>query len=197
MSATSGSAAKQRWLLPVLVAVLALTVAGGFLAREWYRAPQSGTGGTVAAPEPAALDPEEQPGSPVVRLTPDATAHPLGENVRTLLQTYFDAINARDYERWKTTVSSERVQATSKRQWRSDFDSTRDGSILVYRIESAPDNGLRVLLGFTSTQDISQAPVEFPRECIRWRLALPVVKESGQWRIDDLESGNKQERDEC
>lgn len=196
MAATSGSP-KQRWLAPVLVAVLALTVATGFLAREWYRTPQADSGGTVASPYPPELEPHEQPGSSIVQLTPDATAHPLGVAVRTLLQNYFDSINRLDYARWTTTVTTDRIESTSKQQWLADFESTKDGSILVYRIESAPGNTLRVLLGFTSKQDVSQAPVEFPRECIRWRLSLPVAKESGQWKIDAVEPGTKQEHAGC
>ncbi|TCP54988.1 hypothetical protein EV191_102199 [Tamaricihabitans halophyticus] len=177
----------------MLVLVLGLTAAGAYFARDWYGAAEEETGGPAGETLPLA----EQPGSPTVELSPDATAHPLGESVRQLLQTYFDAINGRNFDRWQTTVTADRVAATSEQQWLNDYDSTQDGSILVYRIESAPRNTLRVQVGFTSKQDIAQAPADLQVECINWYLALPVTKQGGQWKIAEAEPGGKQVNKPC
>ena len=190
--------ARQRWLVPVLVAVVALTVGGGLLVRELYRQPESTDRQVVAAlPPETSLRPDQQPGPRTVELTADAVAHPEDEPVRALLQTYFDAINDRSYDRWKTTVTTDRVRAKSQSEWLAEYRSTQDGSIIVYRIESTPQNGLQVLLAFTSTQNVADAPPNLPEACIRWRLALPVVREGGQWKVDTVPSGTVPESAKC
>jgi hypothetical protein len=143
------------------------------------------------------LRPDQQPGPPTVELTPDAAAHPEDERIRQLLQTYFDAINGRDYELWKTTVTRERLAGKSQSQWLADYRTTRDGSMVVYRIETAPERHLRVLVGFTSTQDAGAAPPELAEPCLRWKLSLPVVMEGGSWKVDTVLAGTTPELDKC
>jgi hypothetical protein len=160
-------------------------VGGGLLARELYRQPDPEPDAVLAQPSSTARPLEQQPGPSVVELTPDAAAHPQHENVRQLLQTYFDAINDRDYEKWKLTVTKTRIQAKPLSDWLKDYRTTRDGSILVYRIDALSDRDLRVLIGFTSTQDPQDAPAELPRaSCVHWRLTLPVTLEQGRWKVD-------------
>jgi hypothetical protein len=81
---------RQRWLVPVLIVVVSLTVGAGLLARELYRLPDDSAAQTVTVPTTSALSPEEQPGPPMVELAPGAAAHPAHESVRQLLQTHFD-----------------------------------------------------------------------------------------------------------
>ncbi|WP_020671379.1 hypothetical protein [Amycolatopsis nigrescens] len=193
----TASTTRLRWLLPVLVVVISVTVGGGLLARELYRQPggEPEPEATVAVSTP--LAPSQQPGSPTVEFTPDAAAHPQETSIRRLLQTYFDAINSRDYDRWKSTVTRQRVQAKPAEEWRDDYRTTRDGSILVYRIEPAPDRRLRVLVGFTSTQDPRYAPPELPETCIHWKLIWPLAQEGGQWKLDTLPAGSTSEATKC
>ena len=128
----------MRWLLPVLIGVVSLAVAGGVLAREFYQRERPQTQAQVELPTPTSLKPSEQPGSPEVKLTPDAARHPHGETVRALLEAYTNGINERNYERWKTTVAESRIVDKTKDEWRRAYRSTRNGSILVHRIESGP-----------------------------------------------------------
>ncbi|WP_186382799.1 hypothetical protein, partial [Amycolatopsis rhizosphaerae] len=131
--------------------------------------------------------PGQQPGPGTVELTRDAALHPYHDEVRRLLQTYFDAINGRDYDRWKQTVTSDRVRNKPRTTWLKDFESSKDGSILVYRIDLASEHDLRVLIGFTSTQQPQQAPLELPgATCVQWKLVLPVTQEDGDWKVDML-----------
>ncbi|OZM70287.1 hypothetical protein CFN78_26490 [Amycolatopsis antarctica] len=199
MPASSTTPARQRWLVPVLVAVVALTVGGGLLVRELYRQPLNAQtrSNVIATPSATPLRLDQQPGARTVDMTPDASAHPEDEAVRALLQTYFDAINDRSYERWKTTVSADRARTKTESVWLDEYGSTRDGSIIVYRIESAPDENLQVLVGFTSTQDLVDAPPDLQEECIRWRLALPVVREGGQWKVDTVPTRSVPEQMAC
>jgi hypothetical protein len=189
VSAVPAPPSPQRWLLPVLIVVVSMMVGGGLLARELYRQPDPQPDAVLALPSTTTRPLEQQPGPSVVELTPDAAAHPQYENVRQLLQTYFDAINNRDYEKWKLTVTRIRIQAKPLADWLKDYHTTRDGSILVYRIDALSDRALRVLIGFTSTQNPQDAPPELPdASCVHWRLTLPVTQEQGRWRLDTVAS---------
>lgn len=189
----------RRWLVPVLVAVVALTVGGGLVAREVYRpgarTPQSAAPATSAAP--SSVEPAEQPGPARVQLTSDAAAHPDARAVRGVLQTYFDAINQRNYDMWVTTVVAERAALQGEQEWLQNYRSTRDGNVRVYRIEAAPDDGLTVLLGFTSVQNAADAPDDLQSDCIRWRLAFPLTKDKDGWRIGTVPPGTVPEQSRC
>lgn len=126
----------------------------------------------------------DEPGPATVELTPDAAAHPEHEAVRAVMQAYFDAINGRDYEAWKGTVTKARIQAKPRADWLNEFRTTKDGSILIYRIDSVSDKALRVFIGFISTQDPSLAPRDLPEACVRWNLTLPLIQEAGRWKVD-------------
>ncbi|HVV08834.1 hypothetical protein [Amycolatopsis sp.] len=187
MSAVPASTHPQRWLIPVLVVVVSLMVGGGLLAREYYRKPDSQPASILALPSTTSRPLALQPGPGTVELTPDAAEHPQHQVIKELLQNYFDSINTRDYEQWKATVTKARIQAKPKTDWLNDYSSTKDGSILVYRIDAVSSQDLRVLLGFTSTQDPSDAPTELSNAgCVQWKLILPVTQESGHWKVDTV-----------
>ena len=171
----------------MLVVVVSLVVGGGLLARELYRTPDQRPETMLALPSTTARPLAQQPGPGTVELTPDAAVHPQHEAVRQLLQTYFDAINSLDYEQWKTTVTKTRIQAKPRADWLKDYASTKDGSILVYRIDAVSEQDLRVLIGFTSVQDPAKAPDELrDASCIQWRLVLPLTQEAGHWKVDTV-----------
>lgn len=190
---------RQRWLIPVLVVVLSITVAGGLLARELYRrpdAPRPADGEVIAPPVTTSDASGEKPGPDRVEVTADAANHPQDEAVRSVLQAYFKALNAKDYDAWAETVSDARRAKTPEADWHRNFQSTKDGSIRLYRIEPGAQGSLRALVGFTSTQSLNEAPVDFPHECIRWRLVLPLKFEHGSYRIDTVD-GTATEHDVC
>lgn len=180
----------------MVVVVVAVTVAGGVLARDFYQR-ESPPQAVVELPATKALKPSEQPGLDTVQMTPDAAQHPYTATVRRLLQAYFDGINGRSYERWRISVSAARVKDMPEAKWRNDYQTTRNGSILVRRIESAPDGTLRILLSFTSTQKVADAPTELPSGCIRWDLMWPLAYELGEWRIAAVPPGTVPEFRRC
>jgi hypothetical protein len=196
---TTSTPARQRWLIPTLIVLLSLTIGGGLLVRELYRPVSAETPGQSlisSAPVTTTLPPAQQPGPRVVGLTTDAAVHPQSAAVRALLQNYFDSINKRDYHLWTVAVSADRRATKTETEWKSDYKSTYDGSILAYRIETVGVGQLRVLVGFTSVQDVKDAPVGMPEPCIRWRLTLPVVMESGSLRVD-ITTTNAPEHEKC
>lgn len=124
------------------------------------------------------------PGPGGVQLSLDAAAHPAAHRIQDLLQRHFNAINNRDYAVWASTVVARRSAEMPEDKWQQAYQSSRDGSILVSRIEPAR-GGWVVLLTFTSTQDTEHAPASLPgSRCTRWWVSYRVVTERGQPRID-------------
>ncbi|HKN50926.1 MAG TPA: hypothetical protein VJX66_00430 [Amycolatopsis sp.] len=194
---TAQPASRQRWLVPVLVVVVSVTVGGGLLARELYRRPQaSPSEPIVVATSTAPLSPAQEPGPDKVGVTPQAAMHPQDDAVRNVLQTYFDSINTRDYKKWSTVVSNARRAAQPYDTWNKGVRSSKDGSILVYRIEAGAQNSLRVLVGFTSTQNVEDAPEWIQATCIHWRLMFPMVIEGNGFKIDKTDEQHP-DADKC
>jgi hypothetical protein len=178
--------------------VVVVAAAGGFAAREIYR-PQAGQQVTtsITATSTTPLPPDKQPGARDVVGTQDAVGHPQYAAIRQLLQDHFDAINDRQYDKWRTTVTRDRAKTLPEPSWREDYRTTRDGSILIHRIDTSPDRRMRVLLGFTSTQRVEDAPPELPEPCIKWRIVLPLAKEDNKWKIDVGSEGASPQHDGC
>lgn len=167
----------------VAVVVLLAAAGAGVLLRTLESA-GAGTGGTPAAGATTpSVPPAEQPGSRTITLAADAAAHPAADQVRALLQAYFDAINAGDYEMWSETVTAQRVQNTGRRAWTEQYRTTLDGSVVVHRLETRHGGGLVALLSFTSVQDPAYAPPELPVRCLRWRVSYPLVGEPDELRL--------------
>lgn len=185
-AAPAASTQHHRWLIAVLIVVVSLMVGGGLTARELYRPPGRSPDTVLALPSSTELPLADQPGPDTVELTPDAAAHPQRDVVRALLQDYFTSINSRDYPEWTSTVTEDWVREKPRAKWLAGYRTTKDGSILVYRIDSVSKESLRVFLAFTSTQDPSAAPPELPEQCVRWHLVFPLVAENGRFRVNPV-----------
>jgi hypothetical protein len=167
--------------VPVLLITVIATALGALVARSLYAKPPAPP--TAIEPSQSSVPMDEQPGSSEVQGTADATAHPLYNTLRPLLQQYFDAINTKDFESWTEVVTAERVEQTKVDKWYDDYRTTHDGSIVIYRIEASGDGNAQVMLQFVSVQDPKNAPSEFPERCIRWNLVWPFAKERGKWKL--------------
>ena len=164
----------------LLITVIA-TALGALVARSLYADPPPQTPAAVG-PSQTSVPSSEQPGSSEVRGLADATTHPLYNTLRGQLQKLFDAINKKDFKGYADTVTAERLAQTPEEQWLDSYSTTRDGSIVMYRIE-ADDRSARVLLKFTSTQDPAKAPTEMPYECLNWNVVYGFAKERGEWKL--------------
>jgi hypothetical protein len=181
-----------RWLVIAVLGVAVVTVVAGLAARQVYRGSGQPVGESAAAGETT-----EPPGSPTVGATEDARRHPLYEPVREMLQRHFNAINDHSYERWTETVTTGRVKATPKERWFRDYRSTKDGSIVVYRLETASDEQARVLIELVSVQEPGDAPPQLQVGCIRWHVVYPLAQENGEWRIDGGSAGASAQLERC
>lgn len=170
-------------MLPVLVLlVVGLGVGAGYGVRELSA--RSGPQPTTSQPTPGpttTASPIEVPGSRSVQLAADALTDPSSAAIQALLQRHFDAINNKDFEAWRSTVTRQRASAYPKEQWQREYGSTADGSIVVHRIEPTV-TGSVVLISFTSTQDRELAPNQLS-DCLHWRVSYAVVVERGELRL--------------
>ncbi|MGH4023048.1 MAG: hypothetical protein ACRDRV_00510 [Pseudonocardiaceae bacterium] len=178
------------------VLLLAVSAGTGMLLRDLQRVDPVAEAGEATGGTSAVVAPAEQPGPRTVTLLAGVRAHPAADEVRALLQEYFDAINTGDYEQWSGTVTAERVQKTGRRAWTAQYRSTLDGSIVVYRLEARPGGGLVALLSFTSAQDPVDAPPDMPLPCLRWRVSYPLAGEPGELRLAPA-SPNASQRTPC
>ncbi|MEV7096335.1 hypothetical protein AB0M80_26150 [Amycolatopsis sp. NPDC051045] len=196
---TPAPSSRQRWLVPVVVVVLSVTVGGGLLAREIYRRPDQPADDTSVAAStpspsssgaPAAVDDD-------VRMTEDAKRHPQAEAVRRVLERYFTAINTKQYQQWTAVVTDQRAVSQSQNDWKKGVRTTKDSDALVYRIERSSGNSLRVLVGFTSRQQLEDAPLFFREPCIKWRLVMPMVIEDKALKVAAVDGGPPPEHEKC
>lgn len=162
--------------------VLVAAAAAGFLLREVQRDPRAGAAGRPVGTT-SVVPASEQPGSKLVTLAADVEAHPDADQVRALLQDYFDAINSGDYMLWSSTVTAARARNTGRSAWHEQYRSTLDGSIVVHRLEARPGGGLIALLSFTSVQNPVDAPPDLPVRCLRWRVSYPLIDEADELRL--------------
>jgi hypothetical protein len=189
-----------RLLLPVVLLVVAATAGVGVLAREVYQRPVQAPGDQIAVPSSGPSSPvprSAQPGSGQVQLSIDASQHPDSLRVRAVLQQFFDAINNHDYDVWAKTVTAHRAGQTPKSRWLSDYETSQDGSILVHRIEAVSATRLRVMMTFTSTQDVTKAPAELQADCIHWRVVYPLQEDRGTLRVDLGTEGSTSQFNAC
>ncbi len=78
------------------------------------------------------------------------------------------------------------------------YESTRDGGMVVQRIESdVVGRRLRVLISFVSTQDVAKAPVALPERCIRWRVVYVMVWEGGELKVDEAPENRTPQMEKC
>ncbi len=185
---------RRPWAIPATALVVLIAAAGaGILLRDLQR----GTGvRDSAGSTTSAVEPSEQPGPRTITFAADVEAHPDADQVRRLLQDYFDAINEGDYGLWRSTVTAERIRNTGRSAWTEQYRTTLDGSVLVHRLEARPGGGLVALLSFTSVQDPADAPPDLPVGCLRWRVSYPLTGEADELRLAPA-SPNASQRTPC
>jgi hypothetical protein len=188
------------WL--ALLGVAVLTAAAGLVGRELYRprveevtVSQPPAGATSGSKTPSSS--VEPPGPPGVVATQDVVQHPQYNDVKQMVQDYFDAINEKSYDKFRTTITAARAREMDRNTFDKDYATTTDGTILIYRMEAAPENKLRVLLSFTSKQAVEAAPPELQKECIQWRVVWPLTKEGNRWRLDIGPEAKAPRHEEC
>jgi hypothetical protein len=173
--------ARRGWaLLVVVIVVLASAVGAGMLLRGLQ--PAAGADRISSIGDTAAPGPPE-PGPATVVLVEDVALNPDADRIRKTLQKYFDAINAGDYQLWRSAVIPQWARDLGESAWHGQYRSTLDGSIVVHRLEPRAGGGLVSLTSFTSVQNPADAPPELRVRCLRWWVSYPLIGEGDQLRL--------------
>lgn len=170
----------------VVCVVLAGAAGAGLVLRELrpvsgaMNAADATAAGSVGAKAPGR---PPEPGSAAVVLTEGSAAHPDANQIRKVLQKYFDAINAGDYKLWRSAVIPQWARDFGEAAWRNQYRSTLDGSIVVQRVEPRMGGGLIALVSYTSVQNPADAPPALQVRCLRWWVSYPLIGKGDQIRL--------------
>ena len=130
-------------------------------------------------------------------MSADASSSPYGKNIFDLLQAYYNAINTGSYVAWEGTATPSLIAQNPESSWDNGYRTVQDTGMYVYRINAAPGNQLRVLISFTSHQDLSAAPPSAKFGCINWQSVLSMVNTKSGWKIDNNSAGGHPIANEC
>ena len=181
-------------LVVVVAAVAALIV------RDIYhQQPSAGAAGTGSPPGASSVPGSGRPGPTTVAYAQDFANYPQHAQVLEVLQGYFNAINDKRYDEWVSVVTPSLAAEQTEQAFRNGYKSTHDGSIYIYRVDSAPEGGARVLLSFTSVQAQSDAPQNFPHTCIHWQVVVPLAwsEKAQQYQVDAGITGSSPQKQAC
>lgn len=185
------------WVLPVIVIVVMVTALGGFVAHDAYRRPAAATSSPPVSTSMSSDGASIAAGLIPVRLSRDAASYPLSSAAASVVQRFFDAINNKRYDEWRSIATAARIARQPLAQWLDAYGSTQDSEIDIYRIDPAPEDSLRVLLGFVSHQSADKAPKGFPFTCIRWHVVFPLTLVRGEWKLDADPSSKTPQQEKC
>ncbi|TWF91679.1 hypothetical protein [Saccharopolyspora dendranthemae] len=172
-----------KWGIPLAVVVLLAAGGGGVLLAQQVYDDQYGQRDQGVVPVPGTL--QKKVSRSGVEYAPDAAAYPDQKIIEGLLDNYFDGINRKNYELWKSTVPPSKWRELPQSKWTDAYDSTRDLEMKVHRIDPGQDRSAIVMLSFKSEQDLEDAPPQLKAECVHWDVVYPVVvDENGNAVLD-------------
>ncbi|HEX9337331.1 MAG TPA: hypothetical protein VF892_15660 [Pseudonocardiaceae bacterium] len=186
------------WVAPVLGVVFVVVAVAALVVHSAYRQPTASASSGVA-PGQSSVPSSAEPGPTTVAFAQDFANYPQHSQVLDVLQRYFNAINDKRYDEWVSVVTPALAAEQTKQAFLDGYHTTHDGSIYVYRVDTAPQNGVRVLLSFTSVQALNDAPQNFAHTCIRWQVVLPLAwdPKARQYEIDAGITGSSPQTQAC
>ncbi len=131
---------------------------------------------TVAGSSSASASPS--PASPV-SLAPAAALYPEADQIESVISTYFQAINGRDYTAYLTTQSP--GQALTAGQFQTGFRSTQDSNMVITSIGQGPDGRPAADVTFTSRQQPQDGPEG--ESCTDWQVTMFFDGQAGTYTI--------------
>lgn len=167
-----------RRLTLVLTTLLVVLLAAGATAAWSF--------GRHRAPDPVAAA-DYRPGpsdDQTVQMSAAAQTHPRADEVRSVLQQYFSAINNRSYDDWMVAVAAAQSAPQTPERWLRDYQTTVDSNLAVMTIRDAP---LRARMMFTSEQSIELAPPSLPSTCINWDVTYLLDDENGRLVLSGID----------
>ena len=174
-------------LAGVVVSALVLLVGLG-VANQGNTQPSQGsapapTSGTDIGAASSGAVPAPNLNTNLVTVSPAVAAQPRAPEVVQLVDRYFSAINAGDFDAWEATVVPDRAGAQSRGAWTTGYRSTIDQQVSLSSIADDGSGGVTIGLSFVSRQDVADAPptLQAPRIC--WSATWPLEQTSNGLRL--------------
>ncbi|HEY5989098.1 MAG TPA: hypothetical protein VIV12_22365 [Streptosporangiaceae bacterium] len=176
-----------------LAAVVVLLVGGlltwrlvsGQPGQPSNRAGKSAPGTTAVPSTPASTQATASPttGAPgpgriTVAMAPALARTPAAQQVATFLETYFRAINQRDYALYNSMLAASMRQ--SFRQFEAGYRSTSDSGAVLTSLSDGP-HGLAAAVTFISHQDPALSPDH--TRCTSWDITLYLRRHGASYLI--------------
>jgi hypothetical protein len=173
----------------VIGAVLAAVSAAGILllparhhglpAEEAHNpGARHGQNGSVPSPGPSGL-----PGAGQVTVSVDAERNASASSVAAFLGSYFNAINARDYQSYVSLLNPRARQGLTAEVFYGGYKSTADSAETLVRISAAGNGDIVADLVFTSHQDPADSP-DRTQPCTDWHIVMYLERDGSGYLID-------------
>lgn len=185
-------------IVTVTAAFAALSVAGIVLLTAGHRAQHSEAAGNSGKSTQLSTLPSQDgsgraPGSSgpptgpssvgQVTVTAAASQDENASSVATFLDSYFNAINTRDYPSYISMLSPQAQQGLTAKQFDSGYRSTVDSAETLVSISVVTNGDLVAAVTFTSHQN----PVDSPdrrQSCTDWNISLFLEQDGRGYLID-------------
>jgi hypothetical protein len=194
-------------VLVAVVVVVMLAVGGGVFALVWSltgRPSAAGAPGQATSPAspaattstaPAAPAPAGSAATSAVALSPAVAGNPAAARVQALLDRYFAAINAHDYNAYSSLLDARMRQQDPESTFSSGYATTRDSVEELTAISAAGAGELAATVTFTSHQSPADSPDE--SSCTVWRITLYLLPRGDSYLITTAPPGYRASYQSC
>jgi hypothetical protein len=147
---------------------------------------------SASPPSPSPTpDPQPSPTATIVgtvTVASSAAQNAAASSVATLVNQYFAAINAHDYQAYVSLLTSQEQQGMTATQFANGYRSTSDSNESLVGISSAADGDTVAMVAFTSHQNPADS-VNGAESCTDWQISLFLAPSGGGYLIDQPPSG--------
>jgi hypothetical protein len=140
--------------------------------------PSSAPSATASAPETVGT----------VTVTSAAAQDQAASAVAGLVNRYFAAINAHDYQAYISLLTAQQQQGMTSTQFANGYRTTVDSNESLVGISSAANGDTVAQVTFTSHQNPAES-VNGAESCTDWQISLFLVSSGGGYLIDQPASG--------
>ncbi len=136
-------------------------------------------GSTPASTATASPSPAPSPGA--VSVAPGVAASPLTPGVEDLLNRYFSAINARDYQAYNSLLDAQMQASDSSASFYSGYATTKDSAETLTAISGTAGGGVAATVTFISHQNAANSINN--STCTDWTITLYLVPQGSSYVI--------------
>jgi hypothetical protein len=141
------------------------------------------------SPAPSSSQPIPAASTGPVQTAPTVAGNPQAAPIVSLLDSYFTAINGRDYQSYLSLLTAPERQGLTAARFASGFASTTDTGEMLTGISPA-DGATVATVTFTSHQNPADS-VNGHQTCTRWRISLFLRPDGTGYLIGKPPSGYK------